>query len=162
MKKKGSSLNIPTRKTYRLKDYDYSTAGAYFITICSKERQCCFSDIIPFDGDLPPQVVLSALGLIVEQAIMSIPQHYQNVSVDNYVIMPNHLHLLISLNEKNTQTISRMIQQMKGFISKQYGTPVFQNKFYDHIIRDAEDYKSRYEYIDDNPRRWSEDDYFMP
>lgn len=92
-------------------------------------------------------------------------EHYENVFVDNYVIMPNHIHLIIRLQNDGGRpmvvpTISRIIQQFKGYVTKQVGMPVWQEKSYDHIIRDDYDYMIRYQYIDDNPAKWIEDKYY--
>ncbi len=87
---------LPARKNIRLKDYDYSQNGAYFITICSKDKKHFFWDNCVGAPIGRPNLKLSEYGLIVESAIKNIPVHYPSVSVDNYVIMPNHIHLLLS------------------------------------------------------------------
>ena len=159
---------LPKRKNNRLPDYDYSSNGAYFITICTKEKKHILSQIsVGTTIGRPPVLCLSKTGRIVDNAIRQIPDLYKNVFVDNYVIMPNHIHLLIRIENENGRamlvpTVSRIIQQMKGYITKRVGKPIWQEKFYDHIIRDSYDYMIRYQYIDDNPSKWllTEDEYY--
>jgi REP element-mobilizing transposase RayT len=152
--------NKNTRKQYRLPNYDYSQNGAYFITICIKNKQPILSKIVVGTSSARPKLVqLTKIGAIVDKGIRGINQHYENVFVDNYVIMPNHIHLLIRIQNDNAQitpvpTISRIIQQFKGYVTKQVGKPIWQEKSYDHVIRDDYDYMVRYQYIDDNPAKW--------
>ena len=86
--------------------------------------------------------------------------------MDNYVIMPNHIHLLLFLYCDNGRamlvpTVSRVIQQLKGAVTKRIGHPIWQSRFYDHVIRTERDYRDIYTYIDNNPARWSEDEYYQ-
>lgn len=88
---------------------------------------------------------------------------YENVFVDNYVIMPNHIHLIIRIESGRTQfapTIGRIIKQFKGSITKQIGKSIWQKSFYDHIIRDDYDYQTKWQYIDENPGKWLEDELY--
>ena len=154
------------RKPNRLKDYDYSQNGAYFITICTHKHKPILSHITVGTtiGRLN-EVTLTQIGTIVQQGIMGMNEHYENVFVDNYVIMPNHIHLLIRLDNPDGRamlvpTVSRVIQQFKGYVSKQVGKPIWQEKFYDHIIRDEYDYFTKWQYIDDNPAKWADDKLF--
>ena len=90
--------NLPKRKPTRLKDYDYSTPGAYFITICVKERKQILSKIIVGDdAHIVPPNQLTNIGLVCDKYINNINTIYENVYLDKYVIMPNHIHLIISL-----------------------------------------------------------------
>lgn len=92
-------MELPKRKQLRLPSYDYSTPGAYFVTICTHEKKCILATIIPVgEGLAPPETELSALGQIVRDQIEALPLRYPNISIDYYVIMPNHVHLLISLS----------------------------------------------------------------
>lgn len=114
----------------------------------------------------PCEMHLSDIGIIVENGIKGIEQHYENVYVDNYVIMPNHIHLIIRIDNESGRamlvpTISHIIQQFKGYVTKKAGKSIWQNKFYDHIIRDDYDYMTRYQYIDENPIKWAEDKYYI-
>jgi REP element-mobilizing transposase RayT len=151
---------LPERKPNRLKSFDYSQNGAYFITICTKNSEHTLSHITVGTSIARPQeILLTETGRIVDKAIKEIPKRYEGVFVDNYVIMPNHIHMIIRIESYDGRpmvapTISRIIQQMKGYATKQAGKPIWQNKAYDHIIRDDYDYMIRYQYIDDNPANW--------
>ncbi len=88
------------------------------------------------------------------------------MKIDKYVIMPNHIHLIIRI-EKNDgvprtahPTVSRFVGTMKRFINQQLGENIWQKSFYDHIIRDENDYKTKWEYIENNPNRWAEDELY--
>ena len=155
-------MELPKRKANRLENYDYAGSGVYFITICTKERKCTLSRIsVGTSIARPPTSELTATGDCVKKAIEAIPQHYPAVFVDRYVIMPNHVHLLLRIEKSGrampVPTISRVVQQMKGSATKQAGFPIWQTRFYDHIIRDEDDYLTRAKYVDDNPVKWAED-----
>ena len=172
---------LATRKQNRLKNYVYSQNGTYFITICIKNRECLFGEIIlpqSYDNPVgaisnrPPHVDLSENGIIVETAINMIPNFYKNVVVDRYVIMPNHVHLLISIKngDDNIQThgrlviapttISVVVKELKSYVSKQIGYSIWQKSFHDHIIRDEKDYIQIANYIDNNPANWEKDRFY--
>ena len=88
-------MALPQRKTNRLPDYDYSTPGAYFITICTKERKCLFWENVGASIARPQTPQLSRYGLIADAAFQNIPNCYPEISLDHYVVMPNHIHLLL-------------------------------------------------------------------
>ncbi len=91
------NIRLPNRKPTRLKDYDYSSGGSYFITICSKDKKPIFSRIVG-DGFLDvPKVVLTEYGTIINRQISIMEEYYKNIKINNYVIMPNHIHILISV-----------------------------------------------------------------
>lgn len=154
------------RKATRLKEYDYAQNGAYFITICTQNKQCILSDIIVGASIARPcEIQLTQIGIVVENSIKGIEKHYQNVFVENYVIMPNHIHMIIRIDNSGGRamlapTISRIIQQFKGYVTKQIGKSIWQKLFYDHIIRDEDDYIIKIQYIENNPSKWFEDKYY--
>ena len=160
------SDKLPTRKRIRLPEFDYDSHGMYFITVCTKDKACILSDItVGTVIDRPPDVVLTEYGRIVEEAILNIPAVYPSVQVEKYVIMPNHIHLLLFLSHDNGRpmvvpTVSRVVQQLKGFVSKRIGRPIWQKRFYDHVIRNYSDYRDIWTYIENNPARWSLDEYY--
>ena len=86
------------RKVNRLSDYDYSQAGIYFITQCIQDKACILWDDVGASIARPEDVKLSPFGEVVDEAIREIPQRYNAVSIENYVVMPNHLHILLSIN----------------------------------------------------------------
>lgn len=151
-------MDMPKRKKVRLENYDYSKPGAYFITLCVKDRKAILSDIaVGASIARPKEIRLTNVGEIVKSAIENIPQHYSAITVDNYVIMPDHIHLLLQLHgDKNGRpmvapAINRVIQQTKGYVTKQIGFSIWQKSYNDHIVRNEQDYKSIWEYIENNP-----------
>ena len=159
-------MELPNRKPNRLSWYDYSTPGAYFITICTENRKSLLWDTVGASIARPKTPQLSAYGRIVDQAIRNIPVRYPAVSLDHYVIMPNHIHLLLQICTDESgramlaPTISRVVQQLKGTITKQIGFVIFQKLFHDHVIRGESDYLKIWEYINNNPARWEEDCFY--
>lgn len=157
------------RKSMRLKNYDYSQNAMYFITICTTDRKnllwiekskCRGEQCSP--GNI---VQLSKYGKIVDFAIKQIQIHYNDVFVTKYVIMPNHIHLIICLqgNDGRTlfaPTISRIIKQMKEYVTKQIGISIWQRSFRDEIIRNEQMYQKVWTYIDNNPLKWELDCYY--
>ncbi len=94
--------------------------------------------------------------------------HYPAITVDHFVVMPNHIHLLLQINTDNdgrsmiAPTISTVIKQLKGVVSKQVGLAIWQKGFYDHVIRNEDDYLQVWNYIEGNPGKWLEDKLFVP
>ena len=159
--------NRAQRKHIRLKQYDYAEEGVYFITFCTKNRAPLLSQIVG-RGDLPPpQGALTDIGKIVAEIIENTEKVYANITVDNYVIMPNHVHVLIRISEGNggvrapRPTVMQIVKALKGIITRQLGFSIWQTGFYDHIIRDDEDYQIRFRYIEENPARWPQDEYYQ-
>ena len=154
------------RKPTRLKDYDYSSAGVYFLTICSKDRKLIFSRIVG-DGDLDvPRVCLYRHGKIIEKHIEYMNKIYDNIRIDNYVIMPNHIHILLSVYDNGmsrspsptNDIIPSFVGTLKRFVNREVGENIFQRSYNDHIIRDEQDYLARWNYIDNNPIKRNLDD----
>jgi len=160
-------MEWPKRKPNRLTEYDYSTPNAYFITVCTEKRKNLFWMDVGAIIDRPNNVPLTKLGMIVRQSIEDIPRYYPAVSVDHFVIMPNHIHLLLQINTDidgrpmAAPTISTVINQTKGVISKKAGFSVWQKGFYDHVIRGDRDYRDIWNYIEGNPGKWVEDKLYI-
>ena len=92
-------MNLPKRKPTRLKEYDYSTPGAYFITICTKDRKQLLSRIIVGTGVLDcPQNILTNFGEIANKHLINMSNFYENIKIEKYVVMPNHIHLLARIS----------------------------------------------------------------
>lgn len=159
-------MDFPKRKSPRLPFYDYSAPGAYFITICTHNRKCILWDGVGASIARPQKPQLSSWGMVVEKAIQNIGDHYSAVSVDHYVVMPNHIHLLLQINTDPdgrallAPTVSRVVQQLKGVVTKHIGHCIWQKLFHDHVIRNEKDYSKIWEYIDNNPARWQEDCFY--
>ena len=181
-----------TRKNPRLAGYDYSSNGIYFITICTNDMKCILSKINECNNishsaqeqvnnvgaihESPEEVSLSEYGLIVKKHISSLPKRF-GISIPKYVIMPNHIHLLIVIDNRairesplhsTRSTISNIIGYLKMNASKEIhridaNINVWQRGFYDHIIRDEEDYLNHLQYIDENPKKWllGKDEYYL-
>ena len=148
---------LPTRKKNRLQNITYTENGFYFITICSKDRKCIFSKINPAaDDSLAPEIHLSKIGGIVDDALNDIENHYENVSLVSYVIMPNHIHMLFSIENTGGRIISAptVVGSFKRFVSRKAGVTVWQKGFYDHVVRDDDDLQIKFDYIEGNPAQW--------
>lgn len=147
--------NLPVRKRMRLKKFDYSKEEMYFITICIKNRIELLGKIIETN-----HIELTKIGNISEQYIKKIEIKYKNVKIDEYIIMPNHIHLLLIANKQNDISISRIIKQYKMCVTKIIGNSIWQKSFYEHIIRNEKEYWKIKEYIKDNIINWKKDKYF--
>ena len=160
-------MELPKRSQNRLCDYDYSTAGAYFITICTENRKNIFWEHVGATIGRPENVPLAEMGKYLRNVVEQIPARYPAISVDHYVIMPNHLHLLLQIHTDDdgrpmvAPTISTVVQQLKGVVSKKAGISVWQKGYYDHVVRTRQDYLDIWNYIDGNPSKWLEDEYYQ-
>ena len=162
---------LPKRKPTRLKNFDYSTTGAYFITICTENRRKILSKIVGVDvlGD-PKSVELLDYGVVADKYINQLNKFYSNINVDQYVIMPNHIHILLFVRDdgspktstptRQTSAVSHFISTFKRFCNKEYGGNIWQRGFYDHVIRGREDYEEHLRYIYENPTRWYYDELY--
>ncbi len=159
-------MNLPKRKPTRLKNFNYSQNGYYFITICTHNKQKILCDIVGDGAFDVPKIKLTAIGNIVEKHILS-TNNIPNLSVNKYVIMPNHIHLILSIQNGTSKAssptnniISHSISTLKRFINNDVGYNIFQRSFHDHIIRGENDYLKIYNYIDTNPQKWKEDCFY--
>ena len=160
------------RKHSRLKTYDYTNSGCYFITFCTKDRGHVLSSIVGRGALTPPRVELTNIGKIAAEVIERTSVVYPGISIDNYVIMPNHVHLLIRISpvdggvraprptENGSVSITEVIKAMKSITTRKIGTKIWQTSFYDHVIRNDEDYQTRFRYIKENPAKWQQDKYY--
>ena len=157
---------LPKRKKNRLEHYDYSSCGAYFITICTSEKQNYFWKNVGATIGRPQDLELSPYGEIVRDAIKNISVVYPVLLVERYVIMPNHIHLLLRICSDEfgrpmvAPTMSRVIKQLKGYVSKRTKRSLWQKSFHDHIIRNQTDYEEHINYICENPIRWCYDELY--
>ena len=93
-------MDYPIRKLPRLAEYDYATPGAYFITICTHNKQCLFGKILQDNALGEPHMQYSAIGEIAKTCLLDIESHYDNIKIVNWVIMPNHVHMLVQITER--------------------------------------------------------------
>ena len=158
--------SFPQRKSMRLKSFDYSSTGAYFLTLCIQDRKNILSTVV---GEGSPLPKLTNYGEIVDKWILKIPEKYEDYSIDTYVVMPNHVHILLSVMKNGgrgdpSPTVSNVVGWLKYQVTKEIneirgtaGTRVFQRTFWEHIVRNREDYYGIYKYILDNPKTWCYD-----
>ena len=164
--------DLPSRKSPRLKELNYSSAGAYFITVCTQNRKNTLSVIPNINvpqfsvGEGFPLPQLTLTGAITEKWIQNISEKYPQITVDCYTVMPNHFHLLLSVAEHSgrgdpSPTVETVIGWLKYQITKEVnrragesGRKVFQRSFYDHVVRNETDYLEITRYILENPLRW--------
>jgi putative transposase len=168
---------ILNRRSVRLKGYDYTQPGAYFVTVCVRGRECMLGQVID------DQMVLNEAGRIVDAAWRDLPNHYPQVGLDAFVVMPNHVHGIIVLNEDTTSGVGagfkpaptgkptkrhglpEVVRGFKTFSARRIneyrdttGSPFWQRNYYEHII-DGDDQMDRIrEYINNNPYAWETDE----
>ena len=175
--------NIHHRRSIRLKGYDYSQAGLYFITICCNERECHFGKI---END---KMVLNDAGTIAHNEWLKTSELRPNFELDEFVIMPNHMHGIIRLSGRGelhspdnnhspdhkgecnsplrspSQTIGAMVRGYKSSVTKQLGLlgfdgKLWQRNYYEHIIRNEQSYQTISEYIINNTSKWKDDKFY--
>ena len=161
-------MELPKRKQNRLPEWDYSAPGAYFITICTQKKRCILSNIIVGADALGgPSVVLTDVGRIAEKYIRS-TDNIPGIRVDKYVIMPNHIHLILIVDRTDgpprasaptMAAIPDAVSSLKRLVNREWGTNIWQRSYHDHVIRNENDYRIIWEYIDTNPAKWAEDCY---
>lgn len=170
------------RRTNRLKKYDYSQQGAYFLTICTYNRKCLFGKII---NDV---MILNQFGIIAQREWIKSSQIRAEIELDECIIMPNHLHGIVLIQNRDSQaehtrhdqgeqrlaptglkqkSIGSLIAGFKSAVTKQInairkmpGEPVWQRNYYDHIIRNETSFEKIREYVVHNPQTWEEDKLF--
>ena len=174
---------LPKRKSNRLAGWDYGDPGVYFLTLCVKDRRQILGRVVGASCARPPEVCLSPAGRLADSELQKWSSCYPGVSIDKYVVMPNHIHVLLRIENVESgraqlaptgaggevgesgraqlaPTVSRMVQQFKGAVTKQLGSKIWQKSFHDHIVRDEQDYLALWQYIDGNPSKWQEDRYY--
>ena len=178
---------LPKRKPTRLQGFDYNSGGAYFLTLCTKDRKPLLSTIVGRDVLDAPQVQLTNYGVVAERQIRQMNEIYEHISVEGFAIMPDHIHILLVVQNgasgtsrptekdenvmggasrtsrptKQHSAVSRVVSTFKRFCNKQYGENVWQDHFNDHIIRNQEDFDKHWQDIDENPLKWRLDDLYI-
>ena len=171
-------MDLPKRKRNRLENWDYSSNGAYFITICTFQRETILGRVVGAIHESPASgIELTRIGKIVRDTVETLPQKFPEIRLEKYVVMPNHVHLLLidrdprAHRDAPLQSGRSLISQTIGFFkmnaSKKAhaidpGIKLWQRSFHDHIIRNDEDFLRIWEYIDTNPIKWHEDCFFQP
>ena len=168
------------RRSIRLQGYDYSRAGAYYITICTRDRQCLLGKVV--DG----KTQLNEAGNIVQTVWEGLPQFYGGVELDAFIVMPNHVHGVIvilagvgairksrlpskrsasvRITDRRRMLLSKIIGRFKMASAKRVndlrqttGSAVWQRNYYEHVVRDEESLNRIRQYIIDNPAQWDFD-----
>ncbi|MBE6782184.1 MAG: hypothetical protein E7540_05670 [Ruminococcaceae bacterium] len=157
-------IELPKRVHPRLKNFDYSENGMYFVTVCTAEKKNILCDIIVGRGLAPAETRLSSIGRIAEEQILTLPNRYSCIEIIKYVIMPDHIHILLFIDGYTAgasprPTLSDVICSFKSLTTRKVKdsfqvNKLWQTSFYDHIIRSEEDYKTHWRYIEDNPTMW--------
>jgi REP element-mobilizing transposase RayT len=178
-------MQKPYRRSVRLVGADYTSVGGYFVTICTKERECIFGSIT--NGSM----TLSTRGEMVRECWQAIPTHFPFVVLSAFVIMPNHIHGIIVIKDESVGTqhaapvnaehplsdakphveagsLGAIVRSFKSASTRQMnllrdtpGAALWQRNYHEHIIRDADDKIRIHDYIMTNPERWIEDKLFM-
>ena len=152
-------MELPYRKSPRIPDYDYSTEGYYFVTICTNEKKGVF-----WDGH-----ELNRFGRIAKNDLEALAAHYSRLRVDKYVIMPNHVHAIVAIGCDGKKgalpDLNEVIAQYKSGVSRKIHAPepnkkVWQRSYHDRGIRSQMEYEKIWKYIDTNPQRWTDDCFY--
>ena len=161
--------DLPKRKHPRFNEYDYSSAGMYFVTICTENRRCLLSKIVG-RGLAPAEIKYSEYGKIAENQLLLLEERYPSVRIDQYVIMPNHIHILVNIVEEAAgasprPTLMNIICTYKSLTTRickkiRPIEKIFQTSFYEHIVRNRNDYEEIKKYIYENPEKWFYDELY--
>ena len=142
------------RKKIRLEDYNYSNVGMYFITICTKNRYPILGKINECDIELTKD------GVISKKNLKNIEYVFNNISINEYIIMPNHIHMIIEIKEEQEEvSINKIIKKFKSSVSRELGYSIWQKSYYDHIIRNEKEFYAIKQYIQNNVINWKNDKY---
>ena len=164
------------RRSIRLKGYDYSQPGAYFITICTYQRECLLGEI--HRGEM----LINELGQFVIRVWKDLPGHYPHVILDAFCVMPNHIHGIIIFSDtcgrgeyeirpsnnlpphKKRHGLPEIVRALKSFSARlinqrrdTQGVPVWQRNYYEHIVRNELELNTIRQYVNDNPLKWGMD-----
>lgn len=156
-------MNTKVRKSNRLSHYDYGEVGCYFITLCTHRRQSLFQMETPCVGN----GLCAVPNQIVHKWVVETQKKFENIKIDKYVIMPDHLHLIVTIRERHagcslpdamrflkTMTTNEYIRDVKQGLLPSFDSKLWQKSYYDHVIRNQQDYNEVWEYIENNPTKW--------
>jgi putative transposase len=155
--------HLRRRRSIRLQGYDYSQAGAYFITICTQNRECMFGEIVG------GKMALNHAGNMIQTVWDEIPIHYAGIEIDEFVAMPNHIHGIIIIVDTVGLSLGDMVHRFKTMTTKRYADGVKQNgwapfpgrlwqrNYWEHIVRNEMELNRIREYIHTNPTQWESD-----
>ena len=167
-------MGFPKRVPHRLKEHDYSANGAYFITICTKNKECILSQIVGGGVLDAPMTRLYGYGAVIARRIEEMNRVYGHIQTPKYVVMPNHIHLLVHIDREETGSaagtsrtpsptsalIPQYVSTLKRMCNKEIGKNIWQRSYHDRVIRSDAEYDMIWEYIDTNPLRWELDCFY--
>ena len=167
-----NNMDKRKRKHPRLKTFDYSSNKYYFVTICTLNRQPIMSDIV-YDENNNAEPLLTQTGKICEELLLQMERRFHGVTIEKYVIMPDHIHAVIAFSDNVVSeipqtagasprpTLMDVICTFKSLTTRRcntmcgiQGRKIFQTSFYEHIVRNEKEYYEICKYIDDNPINW--------
>ena len=158
--------NLQNRKNLRIPQYNYSTEGLYFITICVKDRKCILSEI-ENNNDMP-SLKLLPYGEITEKYLNSINMVYDDLKIKEHIIMPNHIHFICEIKDGSSRTptptnakIPAFVSTLKRLVNKECNDKIWQRNYYEHIIRNERECLEIVNYIQNNPYKWEKDKYYI-
>lgn len=163
-------MTHPRRKNIRLHGFDYHQSGGYFVTICTSNRECILSQVLPGNKFVRADVQPSALGRIAENMLREVSER-TGICLDAYVIMPNHIHLLLRIPEGGTgSAVGEYVGMFKSLTlyhwraicnreGRRMGT-VWQRNYFEHILRNEADFIEKLRYVEENPDIWCEDELY--
>ena len=164
---------LPKRKHPRLKNFEYSACGAYFVTVCTQNRRCLLSHIVG-RGLAPAEeniLEYTSFGKVAEKQLKLLEDRYSFLTVDQYVIMPNHIHMILIFDDEMAgasprPTLMDVICAYKSLTTIEcrrngFKGKLFQNSFFEHIIRNLDDYQNIVKYIYENPTQWYYDKLYV-
>ncbi len=148
-------MKFPKRKHPRLKEYDYSNDSGYFVTVCVKNKEKLLGEPVLVNG----KIKLTPIGETAEKHIKAINSAYDGVRVDSYMIMPDHIHMLITISGGmracRPTSLQTVVRTFKTMVTREIGFSVWQTSFYEHIVRDEKDYTDIDNYIKANPQKYA-------
>ena len=166
--------DVHHRHSIRLKDYDYSNGGMYYITICTQNRECILSEIVGADS-ISAQLTLTNVGEMINNVYLNLENQFKNIKLHDYIIMPNHIHGIVEIcaseraDMESAPTANKIIQTFKRYttieyikgvkqgIYKPFNKRIWQRNYYEHIIRNEDELDKIIAYIKCNPFNWAND-----
>ena len=162
-------MERPVRKHIRIQNYDYNNPGYYFITICTHNKSKILCDIVGTGLPDGPHITMFEYGEIVKKQLDIMSRFYEDMILEKYIIMPNHLHLLLHITgqfEPSLQhspanaKVSKFVGTLKRFTNRKIGRNIWQSRSHDHVIHGEMDYQKIWMYIETNPLRWEKDCFY--
>jgi putative transposase len=172
------SSSVPRRRTIRFQNFDYSQAACYFVTVCAKEKECVFGEVVG------AKMRLNGLGRIAEACLLAVPRHFKNAEIPVHSIMPNHLHAIVVLRVAGsialfpkgsnppteafaapiTGSIPTIVRSFKSAVTRtarmelrKLALDVWQRNYFERVIRSDDEFRKTWQYICENPARWDFD-----